>query len=510
MRLAAGAAAGGLIAVSIPPYGWWPLAVVGYGVVALSLTGASLGGRLTLGAGVGLAQYGIGVWWVNEFSVPGCIVLILLGGLWVAAALGLVPGRGRLGVTVGLPAVMVLSDWGRSRYPLGGFPLGGTSLGQASSPWAPVLRLGGSLALTLLTAIAGLVLAALVEAAWRGRRRQQSVGVGAGWGSPVRAGLGMAAVLVVVVAAADWSPHGGGAPAQGLRSLKVALVQGGGPRGTRAINTDPQLVFDRQLQASAGLRAPVDLVVWPEATLQSFSHPVASTAEGSAVAGLAISLSATLVVGVEHDVGTEHYYNAALAWAPDGTIVGQYIKNHRVPFGEYVPGRRLLSHFFNLADVPLDAVAGHGPGILHSPAGPLGVMISYEVFFDDRARGAVDAGGEILVVPTNTASYRSDQVPAQELAAARLRAIETGRALLQVTPTGYTAVVGPDGHVEQQTALGRRQVLTAAVPLRTGRTVYVRYGDLPTLIVALLGLTGGWVFALARRAGAASSEGHGA
>jgi apolipoprotein N-acyltransferase len=149
--------------------------------------------------------------------------------------------------------------------------------------------------------------------------------------------------------------------------------------------------------------------------------------------------------------------------------------------------------------VPLDGIPGPGPGVLHTTAGPLAVLISYEVFFDHLARDAVRAGGQVLVVPTNTASYRGSQVPTQELAATRMRAWETGRWALQVTPTGYTAVVGPRGQVVQRTGLGERGVLMATVARENGRTVYVALGDTPWVIGAglLLGLA--WILTRARR-----------
>jgi apolipoprotein N-acyltransferase len=197
-------------------------------------------------------------------------------------------------------------------------------------------------------------------------------------------------------------------------------------------------------------------------------------------------------------VGTDRYINEVVVWGPDGKIAGRYEKHHLVPFGEYVPGRALLKHLFNLADVPLDGIPGPGPGILHTSAGPLGVLISYEVFFDHLARDAVRAGGQVLVVPTNTASYRGSQVPTQELAAARLRAWETGRWTLQVTPTGYTAVVGPRGQVVQHTRLGERGIVLANVARENGRTVYVALGDTPLVIGACLLLGLAWILTRTR------------
>jgi len=161
---------------------------------------------------------------------------------------------------------------------------------------------------------------------------------------------------------------------------------------------------------------------------------------------------------------------------------------HRVPFGEYVPARSLLGAVADLSAIPRDAVAGTGAGTVDSPIGRLGVLISYEVFFADRARDAVRAGGRLLLVPTNASSYRDAQVPAQEVAAARLRALETGRWVVQVAPTGYSAVVDQRGRIRAQGGLGGPAVLQTDVDLRGGDTLAVALGPAPWLVLALVAL----------------------
>ena len=110
-----------------------------------------------------------------------------------------------------------------------------------------------------------------------------------------------------------------------------------------------------------------------------------------------------------------------MAWGPDGHIVGVFEKVHRVPFGEYVPDRSFFAHFADLSGVPPDAVPGHGTGLMRTPAGPLGVLVSFEVFYAGRSHASVRAGAELLAVPTNTSSYSTSQVPTQEVAAASSR-----------------------------------------------------------------------------------------
>jgi apolipoprotein N-acyltransferase len=181
-------------------------------------------------------------------------------------------------------------------------------------------------------------------------------------------------------------------------------------------------------------------------------------------------------------------------------------KVHRVPFGEYVPFRGFFSHLANLAAVPRDAIPGHRSGLMRTPAGPLGILVSYEVFFADRGRSSVRAGAELLVVPTNTSSYSSEQMPSQEVAADRVQAVEEGRDLVQAAPTGYSTFVTNRGVVRQRSRLSARQVLVASVPLRRGATLYERFGDLPTLVLASFSLLAGLALAARRRSSETSTS----
>jgi apolipoprotein N-acyltransferase len=165
---------------------------------------------------------------------------------------------------------------------------------------------------------------------------------------------------------------------------------------------------------------------------------------------------------------------------------------HRVPFGEYVPDRSFFAHFADLSGVPADAIPGHGSGLMHTPAAPLGILVSFEVFYADRSHSSVRSGAELLVVPTNTSSYSTSQVPTQEVAAAQVQAVQTGRDLVQASPTGYSAAVTQRGVVLARSVLGRRQVLTALVDLRRGFTPYDHWGDLPVVLLSVGALVLGW------------------
>ena len=118
----------------------------------------------------------------------------------------------------------------------------------------------------------------------------------------------------------------------------------------------------------------------------------------------------------------------------------------------------------------------------------LSVVISWEVFFSGRAHEGVRDGAQLIINPTNGSSYRGTILQTQQVASSRLRAIENGRWLVQVSPTGFSAMVGPRGDVHERTGVSEQKVIIYDVPLRIGDTIYSRFGDRP-IILLLLAIT---------------------
>ena len=166
-------------------------------------------------------------------------------------------------------------------------------------------------------------------------------------------------------------------------------MQAGGPRGLTELETGRAGDFGAEYTETAPLRAARDhprLVVWPEDVL-AIGVPLDESAEARAkLAALARSLHATLLAGVTVTERGATFRNEIVAWAPSGAVVAVFEKVHRVPFGEYIPFRGFFSHLASLAAVPRDAIPGHGTGLMRTPAGPSGALVSFEVFFADRGR----------------------------------------------------------------------------------------------------------------------------
>ena len=501
-------ASGLLIAFSLPPWGWWPLAFAGAALLYWRLAGLPTTSRVLAGWAAGMGCFVPGLWWAAAFNWYGAVVLMVVEAVPMALAAAFVPRtRWRAPAFAG---AFTLAEALRTSWPFGGLPLGGVFLGQAGGPLLGSARLGGPLLMTALVWLGGAGVAELWLA-------------GARWWSSSRTALGAAArgpqgmgafapglvALLLVAAVSGAAALAPGAGAQRAR-ITVALVQGGGRRGVSAAESSRAAVFAAQLDATDGLGErtgdPPALVVWPEDVI-AVGARLAGTSEAKTMSALARQLKSTVVAGVTETVSPRSFRNEAVVWGPTGAIVGTYEKVHRVPFGEYVPGRSFFAHLASLQAVPRDAIAGRGSGLVRTPAGPLGLMISYEVFFATRGRSAVRAGARVLVVPTNDSSYATSQVPSDELAADRVQAVAEGRTLVQAAPTGYSAVVAASGRIVERSPLGRRRVLVASVALRTGHTPYEEAGDTPVLIAAAVALAVALVAAWLLRAGVVRRRG---
>ena len=167
--------------------------------------------------------------------------------------------------------------------------------------------------------------------------------------------------------------------------------------------------------------------------------------------------------------GPDHRRNVGILWSPTTGPGSEYTKRHPVPFGEYIPLRsiaRLVSSDVDL--VTQDMVAGTGNGLVTGGPFPIGDVICFEVAYDGLVRSSVRAGAQLLVVQTNNATFGHTAETYQQLAMSQLRAVETGRTVLQVATTGMSAVIGPDGTIRQRSgALYTPDIIVASVPLRT-------------------------------------------
>ncbi len=468
------AIAGFCICAALPPWGWWPLAFVGVAIVDRVLANQSTRRRFSIMTTAGVTWFFPSTLWMFDLTPAGYpIAALFFASLFGVAAAMSPAGRGR---RLALPATFVLAELIRWTWPFGGIPLAHLALTQVNAPLAYTARLFGPLLIVALVMVGGQSLSALVGREWRD-------------------GLLGAIFIAGMAVLAGLAPIG-----KTVETIDIAVVQGGGQQRTRASVEGAQLVFERHVAATQTIDRSVDLIVWPENVV----NPQPGSAAGGVDAtlyedearpvleGLAKQFDAVVLPGwftIRDDGGRDNFTEAI---EPDGQVSDRYDKVRIVPFGEFVPLRSLIERFS--ADLPnADVVAGTGPAVLDTSLGDIGISISWEIFFESRARDGIENGGRVLVNPTNGASYWLTILQTQQVASSQLRAIENGRWVLQAAPTGFSAIISPRGRVAERTGIGEAKVIYATIGLREGNTVATQWGFYPMLAMAITAI------AIARR-----------
>ena len=452
---------GTLVAFSLPPWGWWPLAFIGIAIFARITTSGTTRPRtqFLLGTIFAFGWFAPGMCWMWFLTPPGYVIAVLL----FAALHGVasVIGSRSMYPLVALPLAHALAETFRFSFPFGGVPLASLAISQSASPLVGIVRIGGPLLLTFCVLQIGFALSQLVVAP-----RIKHIAV-------------FSAFIVLIVCAGIIAPRGNDTG----ETRTIAAVQGGGPQGTLAINTNPRDVVERHLAATRSINSTnLDMVIWPENVIDVADFY--NSDERIEIAEQAARLGAPFVVGITEDVNARYFTNAQIVVNEDGTLGDRYDKVRRVPFGEFVPLRGLLEALGAPVDrIPRDALAGSDIARLQVGDTTVGVAISWEVFFSGRANEGIEAGGSMLVNPTNGSSYTGTILQTQQIASSRLRAIENGRWLVQVSPTGFSAFISPTGEVFDRTGVSEQRVLERTINLRSGRTLYSNFGDLPFIVV---------------------------
>jgi apolipoprotein N-acyltransferase len=459
---------GVLTTLTIPPFRFSPLAIPGIALLYLAVERTS---RMRSRFGVTLlwaaALYTPSLWWTTAFSVPGGVLAALIEATITALTVMLIVNRTKNRNAVGPATISALmfADSLRSLWPWGGTPLGGIDLGQANSRFASIVGNFGRLGLIGATAAQ-----AILFVVWlRGGKHS-----------------GLAFWATILVPALLGLPYATFHYNDGVRHSPrlVTVIQGGGPRGLFASPDNARNTYLAHLEATKG--RPLNdgrpaLILWPENTVDTVEF-----AKSKEFEELRKLTGTYLSVGITEDGGSGQFINAQVMISPDGKVIDRYEKVRRVPYGEFFPFRDLIERLGFATFPDGEARPGSGTGILRTPDITYGVLISYEGFFDDRARDAVNAGALVLLIPTNASSYKTTHLPSQQIAAAQLRALETHRDVIQAGPTGYSALINADGKVVSKTELGKRAVFDAQFTPRTDKTLYVRFNDAPALIIAAL------------------------
>jgi apolipoprotein N-acyltransferase len=219
------------------------------------------------------------------------------------------------------------------------------------------------------------------------------------------------------------------------------------------------------------------LIVWPEYALP-YDVRKDEPEQVEKLRALAATHDSVLIVGTKTRTGPgdREWRNTALAIGRDG-VLGEYYKNRPV-------------HFFN------DGIAGTSAEPIHTPIGSIGAAVCFDCDYEAICRELVRKGAEILVAPTFDAVFWSETQHQQHAVFFRIRAAENGRWLACTASSGYSRIIDPHGNIHETLPYATTEAVAGLVELRSGRTLYNRFGWLApwTVLLIAIGMTGSRLF----------------
>ncbi len=474
------ATAGVLMDMASPALGLWPLAFIAVALVLLSVIGRSLPAAALLGLVYGVLYYGLLISWTSRYLGPlpwvaltaaeAAITAVLFVPLalayrWLPRAFpGLVARL--LVLPLLLAALWLLRELVLGSWPYGGFPWARLGMTQSESPLA---SLSSWLGVSGLSLVMVALIAAGIEIVRSGC-----------WRYPMTLAVPLLLIGGFVVLPAY--------PTTVVGTMTIAAVQGNGPTGYFDAR-EPYAVIQAQSDASAPLIGQnLDLVVWPEGSLDYDPFRSAETARRLSLESSRLGAPLLANAAVTTPSGI---YNTSLLWGSD-IGVQSHAKRHPVPFGEYIPDRaffRLLVP--DLVDlVEREYSPGQDPPLMTVGDATLGLAICFDVIYDDVIREGILGGAEVLVFQTNNADFRGTDENLQQLAFARMRAIETGRWVVNVSTVGTSQIIAHDGTTVASLDSDTAGALVELVERRVGITAGILLGPW----IEALALLGGIAF----------------
>ncbi|KQO06765.1 acyltransferase [Agreia sp. Leaf244] len=477
------AAAGGVaLDTGFPDKDVWPVTFLGIGLVLVSLIGRRFWGALLIGLVGGFSFWGVHIFWLTLYLGPiPWLALAILQSIFFAigaALIAVVYGRAsitwpRTGIRLLMLPVVVAGLWTAREaltavWPEGGFSWGRVVFSQSESPYASLVAWIGFSGLSFVMVW---LVAFLIELA-------RTPGVLA----RTRA-LWAAVAIVATLAVPAWY-----APTEG--TSRIAAVQGNTDASLFSGRAAGDVLSDQTAETLKIIDQKVDMVVWPENG--SDLDPARSQLAANQLDYLSEAMNAPFIVGTITNPSENAYFNTSLLWKAGSGSVDHYDKRHPVPFAEYMPARAIFRAIVpDLVDlVTRDYSKGTTDTVFDINGVIAGISICFDITDDAVAREMMGDGAQVILAQTNNADFGKTDENLQQLAIARLRAVETGRSVVNISTVGTSAIIAPDGSTIASIAPYEAGSIIADVPLATQTSPATLLGAGIELLVSGLGLAG--------------------
>jgi apolipoprotein N-acyltransferase len=456
---------GGFVSsLAMPRENIWPLIFVSVALILLAIRGLRFVSATVVGFASGVSFYLSQIEWISLYLGPvPWIALSVMEALIFALGAGVIAtvwnwlekslqgGFSSTMIALAIATIWTAREWVSINVPYGGFPWSRVAQALSDSFLSQLVYFVGISGLTFVSVFITVVVLKAAETGFRGIRRQI---------------IGLFASAVIVATAALFV-----VPAEAESGeVTVAAVQGNANAGLFA-NAERGTFLKNHLEATElldteTLRDQIDYIVWPENA--SDLNPQTNELAKLQIDAVLNKYQVPLIFGAITESG-EEIFNSSLYYAPGEGQIDQYDKKRPVPFAEYVPDR---DFWYQLAPDLIGLVTrgysfGNRDGVFEFEGRSLGVLICFEIAIDDIGRELVSEGAEIILSQTNNADFGRSDETFQQAALARLRAIETGRTIVNISTVGVSKIFLANGEIVDQLPIFEPGVMVQLLPLRT-------------------------------------------
>tara|TARA_B100000614_G_scaffold92120_1_gene83285 strand:- start:250 stop:1251 length:1002 start_codon:yes stop_codon:yes gene_type:complete len=261
--------------------------------------------------------------------------------------------------------------------------------------------------------------------------------------------------------------------------ISVAIVQGNSPcpGAKNKCNNERARIYESHINLTKSINLKQDLIIWPESSTGFNNDPLIHDRVLTDIQVEAQRLNSYFLIGGDRPIREAYFENYGLFINNQGKIVDQYLKQHPVPFGEYIPFRRFLDWIPSLSLVPRDMIRGEQEKIFQIGSHNLSSVISFEGSFQRYIRSSVQAGAEVIVILTNQASYGESGMSDQFILMSRANAISNDRPIIHSAITGKSAFIDNNGKVLSQTNLFTSEILIENINPINSQTPFSLFGN---------------------------------
>lgn len=443
--------------------GIWPLMFPMLGAIYFAAKDLKFGKAYLVGLVAGFSFFASQTFWLSMYLGPVPLIALsalqaLIFAAFFAAGTAVVTRYGEKvsGLRFAVLAASVTSvfwisrEWFSGNYPYGGFPWARLVSAHTETSISRWVWLGGMSLADFLIVFATVFALELLRQKTSGGRDKLAL-------IPLMAVFAIPLTFPISATAESGT-------------LKIASVQGNANAGLFS-NRESGRIFKNHIAGTEKLLAsgqPFDVLVWPEnaVDLDLFGNP----SNYRDLEALVQKINRPLIFGTVTE--RDKLYNTSILWLPKKNMTDWYDKTKPVPFAEYVPDRAFWSQVAPdlIGLLNYDFSPGSRDGIFKVGENKLGVLICFEIAVDNVPTDLVNHGAQVILSQTNNSDFGKSDEAYQQLAIAKLRAIETGRSLVNISTVGPSAVYLADGSEVASLPAFTQGFMNTSVPLRNSKT----------------------------------------